>query len=239
MRVQLFIPCFIDQLFPQVGVDMVQVLRRLGVEISYNPAQTCCGQPAFNAGFWQESATIAQKWVKDMSADELIIAPSASCVGFARNQLPKLIGEENTDYQKSAEQVAARLWEFSEFIVERLKRVDLGAKLKGKAVYHDSCAALRECGIKAAPRKLLQAVKGLNLLEAADCEVCCGFGGSFAVKFEPISVAMAEQKVETALALGADYIISTDMSCLMHLDGYIQQRQYPLKVLHIANVLNS
>lgn len=238
MRVQLFIPCFIDQLFPQVGVDMVQVLRRLGLEIDYNPAQTCCGQPAFNAGFWEQSATIGNKWVADMSGADLIIAPSASCVGFARNQLPNLLGEENPDRKKTAQQVAGRLWEFSEFITERLKREDVGASLNGKAVYHDSCAALRECGIKTPPRKLLQAVRGLTLLETADCEVCCGFGGSFAVKFEPISVAMAEQKVESALALGADYIISTDMSCLMHLDGYIQHRKYPLKVLHIANVLN-
>ena len=130
-----------------------------------------------------------------------------------------------------------RIFEFSSFLVNVLGVEDVGATLHGKATYHDSCAGLRECRIKEEPRKLLSRVKGLELLEMNDVETCCGFGGSFAVKFESISVAMADQKVNNALATGADYIISTDLSCLMHLDGYIKHKGHPIRTMHIADVL--
>jgi L-lactate dehydrogenase complex protein LldE len=236
MEISIFVPCFIDQLFPNVAVSMVRVLRKLAQHVSYNPNQTCCGQPSFNAGFWANTVTVGNKFVKDLQGQTAIVCPSASCVGFVKNNLANLL--EDASQKKAAQQVAARMFEFSDFLVNQLKIVDVGAVLNGKAVYHDSCAGLRECNIKTEPRALLSAVQGLTLLETADCEVCCGFGGSFSVKFEPISVAMAEQKVESALSLGANFIISTDMSCLMHLDGYIQHKRYPIKVLHIAEVLD-
>jgi L-lactate dehydrogenase complex protein LldE len=214
---------------------MVKVLRKAGCRVSYNKNQTCCGQPAFNAGFWEESKEVCTKFLKDFKHAEYIVAPSASCVGFVRNYYGKLF--DNSLVHNSVIRTGERLFEFSEFMVKVLKVENVGASLEGKATYHDSCAGLRECKIKEEPRKLLNNVKGLEIVEMDDVETCCGFGGSFAVKFEAISVAMADQKVDHALATGAKYLISTDHSCLMHLDGYIKNKGYNLQTLHIADVL--
>ena len=237
MNVQLFIPCFVDQLYPDTAFNMIKVLEKTGCTVSYNASQTCCGQPAFNAGFWDEAKSVCSKFVKDFSGTDFIVAPSASCVGFVRNYYNKLF--ENSSLRNDVMNTSKRIFEFSEFLIEVLKTDNVGASLNGKATYHDSCAALRECKIKQEPRKLLANVKGLELAEMNDVETCCGFGGTFAVKFEAISVAMGEQKVEHALATGADYLISTDHSCLMHLQGYIKQKGYTLQTMHLADVLAS
>ncbi len=235
MKVSIFIPCFIDQLYPQVGMNMVKVLEKVGCTVAYNANQTCCGQPAFNAGFHGEAKDVCEKFLKDFESAEYIVAPSASCVGFVRNYYQKLF--ENSTQKELANQVSNKIYEFSEFLVDVLKIEDVGASFTAKITYHDSCAALRECKIKDAPRKLLSYVKGLELVEMDDVETCCGFGGTFAVKFEPISVAMADQKITHATATKADYIVSTDMSCLLHIDGCIQHKKSNLKVLHLADVL--
>jgi len=214
---------------------MVKVLEKSGCIVQYNTHQTCCGQPAFNAGFWDESKEVCSKFIKDFSGSDYIVAPSASCVGFVRNYYPKLF--DNSSVHNDVKDLQKRIYEFTDFMVNVLQVENTGATLNGKATYHDSCAGLRECKIKQEPRKLLSNVKGLELIEMNDVETCCGFGGTFAVKFEPISVAMAEQKVTNALATGADYIISTDLSCLMHIDGYIRKKGYQLKAMHIADVL--
>ena len=216
---------------------MVKVLEKAGCTVSYNTSQTCCGQPAFNAGFWDEAKSVCTKFIKDFSGSECIVAPSASCVGFVRNYYGKLF--ENSSVHNEVKDLGKRIFEFSEFMLDILKVEDVGAVLNGKATYHDSCAGLRECKIKEEPRKLLSHVKGLSIVEMNDVETCCGFGGTFAVKFESISVAMGEQKVEHALATGADYLISTDHSCLMHLQGYIKQKGYNLQTMHLADVLAS
>lgn len=236
MDVQLFIPCFIDQLYPSTAFNMVSVLEQAGCTIHYNTNQTCCGQPAFNAGFRQQSADVCTKFLRDFSGADYIVAPGASCVGFIRNYYSTVLDDS---YAYEISNVAGRLHEFSDFLVNILGIQNTGAVLNGKATYHDSCAALRECKIKTEPRKLLQNVQGLELIEMNDVETCCGFGGSFAVKFEPISIAMADQKISNALATGADYIISTDHSCLMHLDGYIRHNNLKLQTMHLADVLAS
>jgi L-lactate dehydrogenase complex protein LldE len=218
-------------------MNMVKVLEKAGVDVQYNTAQTCCGQPAFNAGFRDEARDVCAKFLKDFSGAEYVVAPSASCVGFVRNYYGTLF--DNSSLHNEVRDLGKRTFEFSSFLVNILGIQDLGASLYGKATYHDSCAALRECRIREEPRKLLSRVKGLQLLEMIDTETCCGFGGSFAVKFESISVAMADQKVTNALATGADYIISTDLSCLMHLDGYIRRKGLPIRAMHIADVLAS
>ncbi|HEU0111303.1 MAG TPA: (Fe-S)-binding protein, partial [Flavisolibacter sp.] len=164
-----------------------------------------------------------------------IVAPSASCVGFIRNYYSKLF--EDSSLHNEVKMIAQNTYEFSEFLVNKLAVTDFGAVLNGKATYHDSCAGLRECKIKNEPRLLLSKVKGLEIVEMQDVETCCGFGGTFAVKFEPISIGMAEQKVEHALATGAEYMVSTDLSCLMHLQGYIDNKNHKLKTMHIADVL--
>lgn len=235
MNVQLFIPCFVDQVYPQTAFNMIKVLEKTGCTVTYNTRQTCCGQPAFNAGFWDEARAVCMKFVKDFEGTDFIVAPSASCTGFVRNYYSKLL--ENSSVHHEVRDLSKRVFEFSEFMVKILQVYDVGATLNGKATYHDSCSGLRECQIKEEPRKLLQHVKGLELAEMNDVETCCGFGGTFAVKFEPISIGMADQKVENALTTGSDYLISTDLSCLMHLDGYIKNKGYPLESMHIADVL--
>jgi len=235
MNVQIFIPCFVDQLFPDTAFNMVKVLEKAGCTVSYNSEQTCCGQPAFNAGFWDEAKSVCAKFLKDFQGTDYIVAPSASCVGFVRNYYTKLFG--NSSLHHEVADIGKRLYEFSEFLVQVLKVEDTGAVLNGRATYHDSCAGLRECRIKTEPRTLLSNVRGLELSEMNDVETCCGFGGTFAVKFEPISIGMAEQKVENAMATDAQYLISTDLSCLMHLQGYIKTRGYPIQTLHLADVL--
>ncbi len=235
MNVQIFIPCFIDQLYPQTAFNMVKVLRKAGCEVSYNKNQTCCGQPAFNAGYWEESKAVCTKFLQDFEGADFVVSPSASCIGFVRNYYPKLF--DNSSVHNDVIKLGERSFEFSEFMVKVLGVTNVGASLEGLATYHDSCAALRECKIKPEPRELLNNVEGLKIAEMEDVETCCGFGGTFAVKFEPISIAMADQKVNHALATGAKYLISTDMSCLMHLDGYIKNKGYNIKALHIADVL--
>ena len=237
MNVQLFIPCFVDQLYPDTAFNMIKVLEKTGCTVTYNTSQTCCGQPAFNAGFWDEAKSVCTKFIKDFKGNDYIVAPSASCVGFVRNYYTKLF--DNSSLHHDVVDLGKRIYEFSEFMIKILQIENIGATLKGKATYHDSCAGLRECRIKAEPRKLLSNVKGLEIIEMNDVETCCGFGGTFAVKFEAISIGMAEQKVDNALATGAEYLISTDHSCLMHLGGYIKHKGYKLQTLHLADVLAS
>ncbi|WP_046242364.1 (Fe-S)-binding protein [Hymenobacter terrenus] len=240
----IFIPCFVDQLYPATAMNMVRVLERVGVKVNYNPDQTCCGQPAYNAGYQTQSRTVATKFLHDfaepaaLGKTRYIVSPSASCVGMVRNSYTDLFAD--TPQQSACRAVQGRTYELTEFLVEVLGITAIpGSRLAGKYTYHDSCSALRECGIRAAPRQLLDGVAGLERLEMAETTTCCGFGGTFAVKFEAISVAMAQQKVEHALDTGADFIVSTDVSCLMHLESYIKREQLPLKCLHVADVLAS
>ncbi|MEO6832092.1 MAG: (Fe-S)-binding protein [Chitinophagaceae bacterium] len=234
-RVQLFIPCFVDQMYPHTGLNMARILEKIGCEVSYNPKQTCCGQPAFNAGYWDDARAVAAKFLEDFDQEFYIVAPSGSCTGFVRNYYEKLF--ENSEEKNKSAKVRAYLYEFTEFLVDVLKVEDLGAVFKGKATYHDACGALRECGVKSQPRKLLKNVQGLELVEMGECETCCGFGGTFAVKFEPISIGMAQTKVQSAINTGAEYMITTDVSCMMHIQGYIDKYNLPMKTIHIADVL--
>jgi L-lactate dehydrogenase complex protein LldE len=214
---------------------MVKVLEKAACDVVYNANQTCCGQPAFNAGYLDEAKEVCSKVLKDFEGADYIICPSASCVGFVKNYYSKLF--ENTSSLIQANNISKRIFEFTEFLTDVIKIENFGAVLNATATYHDSCAALRECKIKDAPRKLLSHVKGLQLVEMNETETCCGFGGTFAVKFDAISVAMADQKINNAKATNADFIISTDISCLMHLDGCIQNKGLNIKTMHIADVL--
>ena len=237
MKVQLFIPCFVDQLYPETGMNMVKVLEKLGCEVHYNTKQTCCGQPAFNAGYWDEAKSVARKFLHDFEGEGYIVGPSGSCTGYVRNYYEKLF--DNSAEHNLSNQVKGNMYEFTEFLTDVLKIENIGATLEGKATYHDACGALRECGIKQGPRKLLQNVKGLELVEMKESETCCGFGGTFAVKFEPISIGMAQTKVQSALDTGAKYMITTDVSCMMHIQGYINENGLPIQTMHIADVLAS
>jgi len=236
-KVDIFIPCFIDQMFPETAFNMVKILESLDCEVFYNPDQTCCGQPAYNAGYFEDAREVASKLLNEFNKPErFIVTPSGSCGGMLKNGFTTLFKQTPNLHQCRVMQ--KNVFEFTQFLTEVLKVEHIPhSKLGGLAVYHDACSALRELKIKEGPRKLLSKVEGLELIEAIDCESCCGFGGTFSVKFEPISVAMAEQKIESALALNASYIISTDTSCLMHMDGYIQKKKLPIQAMHIVDVL--
>lgn len=235
MNVQLFIPCFVDQLYPEIGMHTARLLEMAGCTVSYNANQTCCGQPAYNAGFLPDARKVSEKFIADFAGTDYIVAPSGSCVGYVRGSFEEMFN--NTSCHNDARQITKRIYDLSEFLIDVLKKDDFGATLNGVATYHDACGALRECGIKAGPRQLLSKVKGLELREMKECETCCGFGGTFAVKYEPISIGMAQTKVNSALETGAEYMISTDISCLMHMDAYIRKAGIPLRVMHLAEVL--
>jgi L-lactate dehydrogenase complex protein LldE len=216
---------------------MIKVLEKAGCKVKYNAQQTCCGQAAWNAGYKETVRPVAEKWLNDFNNQNPVVCPSASCTGMVRNYYPELFN--NTSYHLKLKSAQQRTYEFSEFLHELLAGKNLGARFEGRATYHDSCGALRECGIKSAPRELLAGVAGLELVEMQDVETCCGFGGTFSVKFEAISTAMAEQKVNHAMATGAEWIISTDLSCLLHLQAYIDRQKLAIKTIHLADVLAS
>ncbi len=237
MEVDLFIPCFIDQIYPETGMNMVKILHKLDIKVNYNEKQTCCGQFAYNSGHFDEAYEMGEKFMGDFPHNRIIVSPSASCPGYIKKYYPKLFF--NTGLHNDFKRLNKNLYEFTDFLVNVLQVTDLGATFPHKVTYHDSCAALREYGIKEEPRKLLANVKGLELVEMEDTDVCCGFGGTFSVKYRPISIAMGEQKIENALATEAEYIVTTDSSCSMHQEGIVKQKKSNIKNIHIIDVLAS
>ena len=235
MRISLFIPCYIDQFYPGVGLSVVRVLERLGHQVEFDEELVCCGQPAFNAGYWPEAKSIGAKVLQRLAGAEAVIVPSGSCTTMLRVFYRQLFaGDPN---EAAARELAGKTFEFSEFLVDKLGVTDLGSRLRGTATFHDGCHGLRELGVQAQPRKLLQNVRELTLVEMEDATTCCGFGGLFAVKFPMISTAMGETKCALASKTGADYLISNDSSCLMHLEGLLNRSGSKLKTLHLAEVL--
>lgn len=235
MNVEAFIPCFIDQFYPETGRNMIRLLEKLGMDVNYNSNQTCCGQMAFNSGFWDEAKELGGKFIKDFSGNNYVVGPSASCTGMVRKQYPKLF--HNSALHNESKQLQRNIFEICDFLVNVLKKSDVGAEFNHTVTYHESCASKREYGLTHEPRLLLSQVKGLELIEMEEADTCCGFGGTFSVKFEGISSAMVQQKVEHALATGAEYIVSTDSSCLMNIDAYIKKQKLPIKCIHIVDVL--
>jgi L-lactate dehydrogenase complex protein LldE len=236
-KVDLFIPCFIDQVYPDIGFSVIKILKKLSIEVNYNPKQTCCGQPSFNSGYWKETEKLAKKFLKDFPNNRLIVSPSGSCAGFIKKYYFEL--SDDKSFRENCSRVSENIYELTDFLVNYLKKTDIGAEFNARVTYHDSCAALREYGIKDEPRELLSKVKGLELVEMNESDTCCGFGGTFSVKMEPISTAMAEQKVENALKTGAEYIVSTEASCLLNIESYIKKHKLPIRTIHIADILAS
>ncbi len=236
MQVTLFIPCFIDQFYPKVGISVVEILERLGHTVEYPEAFTCCGQPPFNSGYWEEARAVAEKNLDHFRNAEIIVAPSGSCTAMFRVFYPELF--KGFPREAEAKALAAKSFEFSEFLVEKLGVTDLGAKFPAKVTFHDGCHGLRELGKKWPARDLLKKVEGLELLEMKEAETCCGFGGTFAVKYPMISTAMGEVKCSSIMETGADYVISNDSSCLMQIQGLFDRQGNPIKSLHLAEVLN-
>lgn len=235
MRVSLFIPCFVDQYFPGAGIGMVRVLERLGHAVDYPPGQTCCGQPAFNAGYWGEARPLAARLFDLFESSEVVVSASGSCGAMLKVFNPELFG--GTDLEGRARALAAKTFEFSDFLVNQLGVTDVGAQYEVRATFHDGCHGLRELGIRDEPRRLLGAVGGLELVEMEAAGECCGFGGTFAVKFPHISTAMGEVKCASIDRTEADVVVSNDSSCLMHLGGLLRRGRSGIRTMHLAEVL--
>lgn len=236
MTVTLFIPCFVDLLFPRVGVSIVEILEKLGHKIDFAEELNCCGQPAFNSGYWDEAREVALPVLQRLKNAEAVVIASGSCGAMLKVFYPQLFA--GTPHEADAKALSSKCWEFSDFLVTKLGVTDLGAKFPHKVTFHDGCHGLRELGIKTSPRALLSKVGGLQLVEMKE-EVCCGFGGTFAAKFPMISTAMGEVKCSQAAETGAEYIISNDSSCLMHIQGVADKQGKKLKTIHLAEVLTS
>jgi L-lactate dehydrogenase complex protein LldE len=230
-RVSIFVTCVVDQVFPRVGMAMAEVLERAGCEIDFREAQTCCGQPAFNSGYREEARGVAEHFLKVFEGAEYIVVPSGSCTAMLSHHYSDLIPGHHE----------SRVWEFSKFLTEVLKVDDVGArlgsKMEGTVTYHDSCHALRELKIKDAPRRLLANVKGLRLVEMDAAEECCGFGGTFSVKFADVSGAIVRTKIDSITRTGADTVVSIDSSCLMQIDGALRRAGSKIRTMHLAEVL--
>lgn len=236
MKVTLFIPCFVDLMYPQVGISMVRILERLGHAVECPEEVACCGQPAFNSGYWDEARTVAVKALDRLKGCEVVVIASGSCGAMLHNFYPQLFA--GTPREQDAAALAKKCFEFSDFLVTRLGITDLGARFPAKVTFHDGCHGLRELHTHDQPRRLLQHVRGLEMVEMKE-KVCCGFGGTFAAKFPMISTAMGEVKCSLARETGAEYIISNDSSCLMHIQGVLDRQGIRLKTIHLAEVLAS
>jgi len=237
MKVTLFIPCFVDACFPDVGISMVRILERLGHSVQCPEAVACCGQPAFNSGYWDEARQVADNALDHLRGTDAVVVASGSCGAMLKVFYPQLY--DGRPRSAEAVELAGKVWEFSDFLVNRLGVTDLGARFPAKVTFHDGCHGLRELGIYAAPRQLLSHVRDLELVEMDEAATCCGFGGTFAAKFPMISTAMGEVKCASAAGTGAEYVVSNDSSCLMHVQGLLDRQGSALKTIHLARILDS
>ena len=240
MKVALFIPCYVDLVNPEVGVSVVRILRKLGVEVSYPQGQTCCGQPAFNSGFFDEARGVARHFLEvfERESFDYVVCPSGSCTAMVSHYYPFLF-EALPEERERFEALGSRVREFSDFLVNVLGVEDLGVRGSGKTVFHTGCHQRRELGVLDEPRALLRNVEGLDVTEWENEELCCGFGGTFAVKMPDVSTAMADEKIAALEKSGADTLVSCDSSCLMHLGGRLKRTGHDTRVLHLAQILDT
>ena len=237
MRVGLFVTCLVDLMRPSVGFAALKLLDRPGVEVVVPPRQTCCGQPAYNSGDRDDAIALARKFVEEFEGFDHVVAPSGSCSGMVRTHYAELLSGD-PDWKARAERLAARTWELTQFLVDVLNVDSVPGRFDGTVTYHDSCAGLREMGVKAQPRALLGKVAGLSLAEMTECETCCGFGGTFSVKFGEISTRLADDKCGHVEASGADAVVLGDLGCMLNIEGRLRRRgRAGTQVLHVAEVL--
>jgi L-lactate dehydrogenase complex protein LldE len=247
VRASLFVTCIIDQFYPEVGESAVRVLRRLGVDLDFPRAQTCCGQPAFNSGFWSEAKPLAKRFLRQFQGDRYIVVPSGSCASMLRVFYPELLHDE-PQLLRQAYAIAPRVFELSEFIVDALGVTDIAkpeeAGLKPapttarKVTYHEACHLKRELGVVTQPRTLIGSLPGVELVEMEQAEVCCGFGGTFSVKYPEISGAMLQDKIDNIRKSGADTLVACDSSCLMHMAGGMDKQRVSVRPMHLAQLLD-
>ncbi len=235
-RVTLFVQCLVDGIYPEVAEAVVRVFKRLGLEVDCPVDQTCCGQPAYNTGYHKEAAVAARRFIEIFETSPVIVCPSGSCVDMVRHHYPALFADDPA-WLSRAESVSDKIFEFSEYLVDVLEISDLGSAFQGRVTYHDSCHLSRRLGVARQPRALIEGVAGAELIEMAESNRCCGFGGTFSVKYPEISGAILSDKVERILDTGADAVVGCDMSCLMNIGGMLSRRNSDVKALHIAQLL--
>lgn len=235
MKISLFIPCYVDQLKPEIGFAVAEVLERLGHGIEVPSGQTCCGQPALNTGYEDEARAVAAHFLKVFAGCEAVVTPSGSCAAMVKHFYVELF--KGRPEEAAAREMAKKTWEFSEFLVDVLGVKDVGARFPHKVTVHDGCHGLRELKIHHQPRSLLRSVKDLEIVEMREARSCCGFGGTFAVKFPKISTSMAQVKCASVRETGAEIIVSNDPSCMLQIQGYLDHEKIPVKCLHLAEVL--
>ena len=240
MRASLFITCYNDTLFPETGRAVVRLLERLGVELEFRPAQTCCGQMHANTGFRAEAFSQAKRLVRLYADVEAVVVPSSSCVAMIRDQYPGLLEElGNEGLREQFRALVPRVYELSEFLIDKLGVEDVGAYFPHRVTYHASCHGLRGLHLGDRPFRLLKKVRGLELAPLANIERCCGFGGTFSVKNGEVSSAMLTEKLEDVLATRAEFCTALDNSCLMHLGGAMHRQYAPVRTIHMAEILAS
>jgi L-lactate dehydrogenase complex protein LldE len=239
LRVSLFITCLIDQLWPAVGTSTVEVLRRAGCEVVFDDRQTCCGQPAFNTGYRKEARGLAERFIEifESSGGDAIVSPSGSCTAMVHH-FHELFPDD-AGWRNRAEALAARTYEFGSFLVNVLGVEDVGASYHGRVTWHDACHALRDLKVKSEPRKLISNVRGTEFVEMRDSETCCGFGGTFSVKYPEISVAILDNKIDAIEQSGVRAVVSADASCLMQIGGRLSRKQSKVRAMHLAELLAS
>ena len=235
-KITLFVQCLVDSLYPEVGEAILTLFKRLDIQVDCPLDQTCCGQPAFNSGYWKAARIAAKKFIRTFQGSEWIVCPSGSCVSMVKHHYLDLF-KDDPIWTQQALQIGERTFELSQFLVDILGIADLGTVFRGKVTYHDSCHLLRTLGVREQPRKLIQHVKETELIEMRDPDRCCGFGGTFAVKYPEISTAMVDVKVQNIIDSGADIVTGCDISCLMNIQGRLSRIGSPIKVLHIAQLL--
>lgn len=235
MKVSLFITCLSDAIYPRVGEAMVRLLARYGIELQFPKVQTCCGQPAFNSGYWDEARASAHTILDAFEDSDFVISPSGSCTGMIHHY-PKLFENDPVNLER-AEALRSKSYEFTQFLVNVLGVTDVGATFPHKVTYHPSCHGSRLLGVKSEPMELMKHVKGLELVPLPFAEDCCGFGGTFAVKMTDISGAMVTEKADHVLETEAEVLVGLDMGCLMNIGGNLRYRREPVKVMHLAELL--
>jgi L-lactate dehydrogenase complex protein LldE len=239
IKVGLFVTCLVDQLWSSVGASTVEVLRRAGCEVEFDERQTCCGQPAFNTGYRTEARRVAERFIClcEQSDAEFIVSPSGSCTAMVHHYETLFAGED--EWRARAHAVAARTFELSWFLVRELKLTDVGARFKGRVTWHDACHGLRELGVRNEPRALIRQVRDADFVELENADACCGFGGTFSVKYPEISAAILDQKIEAIERSGVDAVVSGDASCLMQIGGRLSRIGSKARVMHLAELLAS
>jgi L-lactate dehydrogenase complex protein LldE len=232
----LFVPCLVDAFAPEVAEAAIAVLRGLGIAVVYPDGQTCCGQPAFNAGYRAAARAAARRFIEVFEPHGPIVCPSGSCVAMVRHHYAPLF-EKDPNWHARAQKVASRTYEFTEYLVQVLGVDAVGASFSGRLTYHDSCHLLNAIGVAEQPRRLIENVSGADFVEMADSDHCCGFGGSFSVKYPDISAALLEDKVNNIVASGAQVVVGGDMGCLLNIEGMLHRKGIPIRVMHIAQLL--